>query len=477
MKKTLFIIGISLLSSFMGLLAQMKKGDPQAQEVIEQYLKTIGGREKLGQVKTCVLKGKTNYNGINVPLDYFIKYDKVRMEIEALGQKFVQAFDGKDTWDRNPFEGKGEARYSVNQDLNAIGIISFIFPVFLIGADQELVFYGGIKELKGKKVHHLYVGEQDRTDYFFEVDTHLLLQRLEGSTIVTFENYQLDAKTKMRIPQLVSIKTETLLTINKIEGGVQLSDTLFSFPKKSKDRPFNKYADLIKKGKTLPLDKALSADMIITKHAQIAKKLKEPKSLKLHGVFNFNQSKECFPFKGYFLDDDNNFLEMQLKDKVLIMATHKGVAWELNPFISPAPRIKDKKEDGQNIPLMFYKEDLIFYKKRGHKVEYLSREYVGKVMCHVIRLTKKSGGTELFFIDTKGYYLCKQSQGNDQDGASFLSDFRNVDGIVVPHLIYTINEDDKQHTIVEITQFVFNQPIDKKIFEFPGKKKPTPKKD
>lgn len=477
MKKLLLFAGILLFVSFTAL-AQMKKGDPQAHEIIDKYLAAIGGKEKLGKIKTWVIKGKIEQNGIQAPVTYFLKYDKIRMEVEVIGQKFIQAFDGNEAWDLHPFEGKGQARYSVNQNLDVTKILALVYPIYLIGKNRNNVTYGGLKMLDNKKVHIINLTNDYKTDYFFDAETFLLLERKSSNGAITkFGKYLIDDSEGLKIPQLVNIINPNMIILNDIRAGVNLSDSLFSFPENTETTLFNKYSKFITKGQVLPKKQGIDAPQIVKEYAKINQDLYFINQMRIKGNFYFNKSKKGIPLEGYLkLREDKSRLEMNMMGKTFVLVTNGDLKWEINPFKSTSPKLIQDEKD--NSPLKLTDADLLNYKERGHKIEYTSREYIGKTLCHKIKLLKKTGEEIYFFIGVTDFNIYKQSLKDENNGASFYLNFKKVDGVLTPHIFYEINEENKQHIIVEIDKYTFNQPIDDKIFEFPGKeKKKTQKED
>ncbi len=103
MKKLIFFSLFSLLS-FHFSFAQT------ADEIVENYLKTIGGKEKLSKIKAIHIKAKTITQGMEIPVNMFMTADgKQYMEFELQGKKLVQqAFDGKTAWHTNMMNMKNE---------------------------------------------------------------------------------------------------------------------------------------------------------------------------------------------------------------------------------------------------------------------------------------------------------------------------------------------------------------------------------
>ena len=96
MKK--FILFNLFLFIFSGLATAQT-----ADEIIDNYLQNIGGKDKLSKIKALHIKAKTNAQGMEIPVDIYMTSDgKQYIQFELQGKKMVQlAFDGKTAWHTN----------------------------------------------------------------------------------------------------------------------------------------------------------------------------------------------------------------------------------------------------------------------------------------------------------------------------------------------------------------------------------------
>jgi outer membrane lipoprotein-sorting protein len=74
-----------------------------AEKIIESYLETIGGSDKLESVKTIMTEGKAQAQGMEIPITMYQKaHGKQRMDMVFQGQQITQmAFDGEQGWSVN----------------------------------------------------------------------------------------------------------------------------------------------------------------------------------------------------------------------------------------------------------------------------------------------------------------------------------------------------------------------------------------
>ncbi|MGH7179355.1 MAG: outer membrane lipoprotein-sorting protein, partial [Tepidisphaeraceae bacterium] len=120
---------------------------------------------------------------------------------------------------------------------------------------------------------------------------------------------------------------------------------------------------------------------------------------------------------------------------------------------------------------------LVDYKAKGNNVEFVGREAVEGHDCYRLRLTLKNGDVRDHFIDSETFLDIRSQggrKGSDGEESTFVqtvSDFREVDGVIFPHL-----------SVVEVTQkgqaagkFTYkierieiNIPIDDEHFRMPA---------
>jgi zinc protease len=115
---------------------------------------------------------------------------------------------------------------------------------------------------------------------------------------------------------------------------------------------------------------------------------------------------------------------------------------------------------------------LLKYKEAGVTLEVAGREKVGERDAYVLRLTPKSGRPARMFIDAETYLLVKTvvtinvpQAGGDLEQTSEVSDYRDVDGVKVPHRVRSVNP--FQTVSVTTTKIEQNTAIDDSMFSKP----------
>ncbi|MCP2520603.1 outer membrane lipoprotein-sorting protein [Candidatus Aminicenantes bacterium AC-708-M15] len=220
-----------------------------------------------------------------------------------------------------------------------------------------------------------------------------------------------------------------------------------------------------------------TVDEIISKNIETKgglEKLKSIKSMKMTGkVFagGFEMSMILWAKR-----PNMSRMEAVFQDQKIVQAYDGEKAWQINPFMGSnepqeikglqAEDLKDRADfDGP----------LVDYKKKGHKVEFMGKEDLEGTEVYKLKVTMKNGRVVYLYLDTDSCIELKQSttvnyQGNEYLVETIFGDYKEVDGIMVPHFIETKLNGQTQAQIT-IEKVEFNIKIDDNFFKMPAKEK------
>lgn len=123
----------------------------------------------------------------------------------------------------------------------------------------------------------------------------------------------------------------------------------------------------------------------------------------------------------------------------------------------------------ENMKNSSFPNPLLNYKALGMTVELLPNEAVGGKPAIVLKLTPKSGSVTRLFLDPQTYLPVRSSaiinspqMGGDVEQISEASDFRKVDGVMVP--FRNVNHAGPQTITIVLTQVQHNVAIADSIF-------------
>ena len=169
MKRT-FILTALMLFAFIGSHAQ------SLDDVLKKHYAATG-QEKLAAVKTFYVKAKISMMGMDMPMTIQMKKpDKFRIEMEAMGQKIIQAYDGEAGWMQNPMAGAGTtdlAGPELKQAMSQADLEGELYNYEKKGHSAELL---GKVNADGKEAYKIKLTNADGTvkDYFIDADTYLI---------------------------------------------------------------------------------------------------------------------------------------------------------------------------------------------------------------------------------------------------------------------------------------------------------------
>ncbi|MCB0656694.1 MAG: outer membrane lipoprotein-sorting protein [Saprospiraceae bacterium] len=248
MKKILFAL---LMTSF--LVTNFSYAQT-ADEVIESYLETIGGRDAIAAIKTMKSVGKVNFQGMEIP---FTMYQKApgaqKLVINFQGQEITQmSFDGNEGWGTNFMTMEPEKWESEDSELMKS---EMDFPeVFLTYKDKGYsAELEGEENIEGTDCYRLKLTKKPMTIdgkeeenfvyYFIDKETNVPVMvrnvihkgDMKGKSQDTFmSDYQEVNGVYQPFTLQIKLDGQTIqsLSLDTVEVNVDMDDALFAFPGK-----------------------------------------------------------------------------------------------------------------------------------------------------------------------------------------------------------------------------------------------------
>ena len=151
------------------------------------------------------------------------------------------------------------------------------------------------------------------------------------------------------------------------------------------------------------------------------------------------------------------------------------VAWTQNPMSGTTKPMKKDTAETKEVAKENFEDDLIDYSDKGHKLEIAAqKEIIEGVKCFKITMKRKQGDEKIYFFDDENYLsFCVRSYPQTgpmkgQDVETYFSDYREVDGMMIPFTIESKVGHQTQVTI-KMDKIEFNKEVDKSIFTLPEK--------
>lgn len=234
-----------LAAAFVAALAAPASAQT-ADEIVEKFIKTVGGMEKIQAVKSLRRVGKLSGGG-GFEAQYVEENKRpnlVRQEFIIQGMTGVYAYDGKSGWKIEPWNGKKDAESVGEEDLKGLIEDSDIDgPLVNYKQKGVRVEYVGMDEVEGTDAYKLKVtmaGGDVRfyfmdTDYFvpIKMETRRMIRGAEREYETILGDYKEVGGWYLPFSIESGVKgnpNRQKITYEKIEANVALDDARFARP-------------------------------------------------------------------------------------------------------------------------------------------------------------------------------------------------------------------------------------------------------
>jgi photosystem II stability/assembly factor-like uncharacterized protein len=239
MRRGLFGIGIVFLVA-VNAFAQT------ADDIIAKYISTVGGKDRIAAVTSLKRTGKfTGGGGFEAQvLEENARPNRVRQEFAIQGMTAVNAYDGKNGWKIDPFEGKKDPESLSEEELKSIIEDSDLDgPLVNYAQKGNKVEYTGTEAVEGSDAYKIKVTTPagDVRTYFIDSSTNVPIKietrRMIRGAEREYETILGDYKNVNGWYLPFSIENgvkgnpnRQKTTYSKIEANVPMADALFVRP-------------------------------------------------------------------------------------------------------------------------------------------------------------------------------------------------------------------------------------------------------
>jgi len=228
-----------LLAGFAGLALPVFAMDALAMDadtLIAKNLEARGGADKLRAITSMYAVGKTRLGGgIEARNEIFaIAPDKVRYEFSLQGLTAVNAWDGKEAWAIQPFQGRRDPQKISAEDSKGLARAADIAgPLLDWKAKGSTVEYLGTEDIDGTEAHKLRVVFKDGDSRVLFIDPdHFLEIRVEDHTFIRGQEQvqSTDLGEYIKVDGVYFPFEQGQLQIESIQLNTQIADARFAFP-------------------------------------------------------------------------------------------------------------------------------------------------------------------------------------------------------------------------------------------------------
>ena len=223
---------------------------------------------------------------------------------------------------------------------------------------------------------------------------------------------------------------------------------------------------------------AQSVDEIVAKHLKALggkETIAAIKSIRINGKSTITAMGFEAGFKRTAKRPNLVRLDISMQGQQMVQAYDGKTAWQIMPFMgNPDPQPMPELQAKQMIREADFDGPIVNYKKKGNKIELVGKEDLEGSEVYKLKVTLKDGDTFYSYIDAE-YFLelkrvmkTKGPGGNEIEVTTYMSDYKPVDGMMMPHSIRIQNP--VQGAIeVTFTTVETNIDVDDSYFQMPKK--------
>lgn len=220
-------------------------------ELIQKNIEARGGIDAIRAVNSVKSTGRMNFSGGDFSVDLgFVSLNergnKMRTEASLQGLTQVSAYDGKEGWSIQPFQGRRDPERMSAEDAKGMQVDSDIDgPLVDWKTKGHKVSYLGMEDVDGTEAHKLKVELSNGDvqyryldpDYFLEIRVSSIVKRrgIESEIETDLGNYEKIAGVYWPFAIESGAKggpRGQKIIVEKAEVNVDIDDALFAFPAK-----------------------------------------------------------------------------------------------------------------------------------------------------------------------------------------------------------------------------------------------------
>ena len=220
-----------------------------ADEIIDRHVEARGGLASLEALKSLRRTGRLFIPSPNIELalvETRERPDRIRQEVSLQGMTAVQAWDGHEGWQIQPFGGRKDPERMSPDEAKPLAFAADLeFPLVNHQAKGARVAYLGMEEVDGTPAYKLRVtlASGDEATYFVDPDTWMIIREVQkrevrGAETLTETDYGEYEKvqgvwvpmTEASGPVGSDASQKQQIVFDRAEGNLAIDPSYFAFP-------------------------------------------------------------------------------------------------------------------------------------------------------------------------------------------------------------------------------------------------------
>lgn len=225
---------------------------------------------------------------------------------------------------------------------------------------------------------------------------------------------------------------------------------------------------------------AQTADELIAKNLEARgglEKLQAIQSMRLTGTLTVGDS--SMPSVLEVKRPNKTRWEFTVNGQTAVQAYDGKEAWAVAPFAGRSEPESMSPEDAKDVELQADMDGpLVNYRTKGNRIELMGLEKFGGREAWRLKVTLHNGDARDIYLDLKTHLQIasvarRMVQGKPAEVESVVGDYREVGGVLLPHLFETKVKGIPQTQSVRFEKIELNVPIDDSRFSRPPAREPS----
>ena len=220
-----------------------------ADEIIASHIAARGGVAALKAIKSIRRRGHFVIPGANLDISattLVARDGGVRDEFTLQGLTAINAYDGKEAWKINPFQGRKDPEHMSNDEAKPLVLQADLdSPLLDAQAKGHRVEYLGLDEVDGTPTYKLrvHLKSADEVLYYIDPDTYMIIRDVQKQTVrgaeqeteTDYGEYEKVAgvyvpMTEESGPKNSDSSQKQQLVFDQAEANTAVDTVVFSFP-------------------------------------------------------------------------------------------------------------------------------------------------------------------------------------------------------------------------------------------------------
>ena len=170
----LFVVVSGLVWAGTPMTPRARKAD----KIIKKHVKASGGEANIRAIESLTIRGRLSRAGVELPFSLWMKRPgRGRMDIEIMGSKLIQAYDGKTAWWVNPLFGVFKPRKMPDEFAEPLlRWVEFESPLVDYLTKRHRAEYVGEEETPGGTAHVIKLRLVSGDVWHVYIDTRTYLE-------------------------------------------------------------------------------------------------------------------------------------------------------------------------------------------------------------------------------------------------------------------------------------------------------------